>query len=85
MSEPATDRRPDSADPALPATGEDSARWLERYAGSVMATYGRPQRVLVRGEGCWVWDADGRRYLDLLGGIAANDARPRPPAAGLDA
>jgi acetylornithine/N-succinyldiaminopimelate aminotransferase len=59
-----------ATEPALPATAEDSARWLERYAGSVMATYGRPQRVLVRGEGCWVWDADGRRYLDLLGGIA---------------
>jgi acetylornithine/N-succinyldiaminopimelate aminotransferase len=57
---------------ALPATGEDSARWLERYAGSLMPTYGRPQRVLVRGEGCWVWDADGRRYLDLLGGIATS-------------
>ena len=59
-----------ATEPALPATAEDSARWLDRYAGSVMATYGRPQRVLVRGEGCWVWDADGRRYLDLLGGIA---------------
>jgi acetylornithine/N-succinyldiaminopimelate aminotransferase len=57
---------------ALPVVGEDSARWLERYADSVMATYGRPQRVLVRGEGCWVWDADGRRYLDLLGGIATS-------------
>jgi acetylornithine/N-succinyldiaminopimelate aminotransferase len=56
--------------PALPVTGEGSTRWLDRYAHSVMATYGRPQRVLVRGEGCWVWDADGRRYLDLLGGIA---------------
>jgi acetylornithine/N-succinyldiaminopimelate aminotransferase len=56
--------------PALPVTGEGSTRWLDRYAQSVMATYGRPQRVLVRGEGCWVWDADGRRYLDLLGGIA---------------
>jgi acetylornithine/N-succinyldiaminopimelate aminotransferase len=60
----------EAADLALPPTADDSARWLERYAGSVMATYGRPQRVLVRGEGCWVWDADGRRYLDLLGGIA---------------
>ncbi len=57
---------------ALPAVGEDSERWLERYAGSLMPTYGRPQRVLVRGEGCWVWDADGRRYLDLLGGIATS-------------
>ncbi len=69
MSDLAT---PPSIDAALPATGEDSTRWLERYAGSVMPTYGRPQRVLVRGEGCWVWDADGRRYLDLLGGIATS-------------
>jgi acetylornithine/N-succinyldiaminopimelate aminotransferase len=61
-----------SVEAALPATGEDSVRWLERYAGAVMPTYGRPQRVLVRGEGCWVWDADGRRYLDLLGGIATS-------------
>jgi len=26
--------------------------------------------VLVRGEGCWVWDADGKRYLDAVAGIA---------------
>jgi acetylornithine aminotransferase len=37
-----------------------------------MATFGRPARVLVRGEGCYVWDADGTRYLDLLGGLAVN-------------
>jgi acetylornithine aminotransferase len=48
------------------------AHWLDRYAGAVMGTYGTPQRVLVRGEGCYVWDADGRRYLDLLAGIATN-------------
>lgn len=46
--------------------------YLDRYAGSVMNTFGTPQRVLVRGEGCHVWDADGNRYLDLLGGIAVN-------------
>jgi acetylornithine/N-succinyldiaminopimelate aminotransferase len=28
--------------------------------------------VLVRGQGCLVWDADGKEYLDLLGGIAVN-------------
>src|SRR5215510_7130165 len=49
-----------------------SQQWLDRHAGAVMGTYGRPQRVLVRGEGCYVWDADGRRYLDLLAGIAVN-------------
>lgn len=46
--------------------------WLDRYAGAVMPTYGVPQRVLVRGEGAYVWDADGARYLDLLAGIATN-------------
>jgi acetylornithine/N-succinyldiaminopimelate aminotransferase len=49
-----------------------SAQVLERYRGALMGTYGTPQRVLVRGEGCYVWDADGRRYLDLLAGIAVN-------------
>ena len=37
-----------------------------------MNTYGTPRRVLVRGEGCYVWDEDDRRYLDLLGGLAVN-------------
>ena len=46
--------------------------WLERYDRSLMRVFGAPQRVLVRGEGCYVWDADGNRYLDLLGGIAVN-------------
>ena len=52
-------------------TGGSSA-WIERYRGSVMNTFGTPQRVLVRGDGCYVWDADGNRYLDLLAGIAVN-------------
>jgi len=46
--------------------------WLRRYSGAVMNTFGTPQRVLVRGEGCHVWDADGNRYLDLLAGLAVN-------------
>jgi len=50
--------------------------WLGRYGNALMATYGRPQLVLVRGEGCHVWDADGRRYLDLLGGLAVSDSEP---------
>ena len=43
-----------------------------RYADSLMNTFGPPKLVLVRGEGPYVWDADGTRYLDLLGGIAVN-------------
>ncbi len=48
------------------------ASWPARYEASVMATYGLPKRLLVRGEGCYVWDEDGNRYLDLLAGIAVN-------------
>ena len=54
------------------AVDANGAAWLQRYSRSVMNTFGTPQRVLVRGEGCHVWDADGTRYLDLLGGIAVN-------------
>ena len=55
------------------APGEVSAAaWQQRYANALMNTFGPPQRVLVRGEGCYVWDADGNRYLDLLAGIAVN-------------
>jgi acetylornithine/N-succinyldiaminopimelate aminotransferase len=46
--------------------------WTEAYTRSVMDTFGPPQRILVRGEGAYVWDADGKRYLDLLAGIAVN-------------
>jgi acetylornithine aminotransferase len=54
--------------------------WLGRYGNALMATYGRPQLVLVRGEGCHVWDAEGRRYLDLLGGLAVNALGHAHPA-----
>jgi acetylornithine aminotransferase len=36
----------------------------------LLPTYARADLVLVRGEGCRVWDADGREYLDFGGGIA---------------
>ena len=54
------------------ALRDSGAHWTERYSNAVMDTFGTPQRVLVRGEGCYVWDADGNRYLDLLAGIAVN-------------
>ncbi|MDT0166148.1 acetylornithine transaminase [Actinotalea sp. AC32] len=53
-------------------TGGTVAAWTERYGNALMNTFGTPRRVLVRGEGPYVWDADGVRYLDLLGGIAVN-------------
>ena len=38
----------------------------------VMKTYGRLPMALSHGRGCWVWDTDGKKYLDGLGGIAVN-------------
>jgi len=38
----------------------------------VMNTYGRLPIALSHGRGCWVWDTEGRKYLDGLGGIAVN-------------
>jgi acetylornithine aminotransferase len=38
-----------------------------------MKTYGRYPIVPVRGAGCELWDADGKRYLDFLAGVAVNN------------
>ncbi len=54
--------------------------WTTRYEGAVMNTFGPPQTILVRGEGSRVWDADGKEYLDLLGGIAVNALGHAHPA-----
>jgi len=45
---------------------------LTRPMPHVMNTYGRLPIALSHGQGCWVWDTQGRRYLDGLGGIAVN-------------
>ena len=45
---------------------------MKRYSEALMTTFGAPRLVLARGEGSYVWDEDGTRYLDLLGGIAVN-------------
>ena len=57
-----------------------SQRLQQRYADSLMNTFGPPRLVLVKGEGPYVWDAEGTRYLDLLGGIAVNALGHAHPA-----
>ncbi|MEZ7860026.1 MAG: aminotransferase class III-fold pyridoxal phosphate-dependent enzyme, partial [Porticoccaceae bacterium] len=37
---------------------------------ALMNTYGTPSIALVKGEGAWLWDAQGNKYLDALSGIA---------------
>lgn len=53
---------------------------VREAAGYLMNTYRRPPVVFTRGKGCYLFDAQGRRYLDFLGGIAVNalgHAHPR--------
>ena len=53
----------------------------------VMNTYARLPVAFVRGEGVWLWDSEGHRYLDGLSGIAVNTlghAHPRFTAALCD-
>ncbi|KAA9157209.1 acetylornithine transaminase [Amycolatopsis acidicola] len=42
------------------------------WQSALMNNYGTPELTLVRGSGAEVWDADGKAYVDLLGGIAVN-------------
>ncbi|GAA4112034.1 acetylornithine transaminase [Enteractinococcus coprophilus] len=53
---------------------------LERYQRSMTNMFGTPARALVKGEGVYVWDADGKRYTDLLAGIAVNALGHAHPA-----
>src|SRR2546430_12631236 len=67
---PRSGRRPMSATPLLQA----------RFEAALMPTYGVPPLALVRGEGCKVWDADGREYTDLIAGIAVSSLGHAHPA-----
>ncbi|WP_104088876.1 acetylornithine transaminase [Cryobacterium sp. N19] len=58
--------------------------WQNRFADSMMRTFSPPLAMLVRGEGCYVWDELGTQYLDFLAGIAVNSlghAHPEVVAA----
>jgi acetylornithine aminotransferase len=57
---------PDKLPQQLPSTSPASAE------PHVMKTYGRLPVALSHGKGCWLWDTEGRKYLDGLGGIAVN-------------
>jgi acetylornithine aminotransferase len=51
----------------------NSQQWIEKSDKYIMKTYGRYPIVPVKGEGCRLWDADGKEYLDFLGGVAVNN------------
>lgn len=49
-----------------------TAATLELGASYLLPVYARPDFVLSHGEGSWVWDTEGRKYLDFSAGIAVN-------------
>ncbi|MFH9008388.1 acetylornithine transaminase [Streptomyces afghaniensis] len=51
-----------------------------RWQNALMNNYGTPRLPLVRGEGTKLWDADGKQYLDFVGGIAVNALGHAHPA-----
>lgn len=63
---------------------DDNAAIAEAARAVLVGNY-QPQPIaLVRGEGCYLFDAEGRRYLDLMGGIATavlGHCHPRVVAA----
>lgn len=46
----------------------------------VMNTYGRLPMAIAKGEGSWVWDVEGKRYLDFVTGLAVNSLGHKHPA-----
>jgi acetylornithine/N-succinyldiaminopimelate aminotransferase len=53
----------------MPATKTD---WADLEARYYMRTFSRLPVVFERGEGCWVYDDEGKPYLDMVAGIAVN-------------
>ena len=61
----------EAVQPAAPAIVQnETKRVQELFDKNVVPSYSRFDLVLERGEGSYVWDVDGKRYLDLAGGIA---------------
>jgi acetylornithine/N-succinyldiaminopimelate aminotransferase len=57
-----------------------SAEIIARNVAHEIQLYGRQPIALARGEGCTVWDADGKAYLDFFAGVAVNNLGHCHPA-----
>ena len=57
-----------------------TSRLQARFEAAMMPNYGVPPVALARGEGCRVWDADGKEYTDLIAGIAVSSLGHAHPA-----
>lgn len=62
-----------------PAATHSSQQTIEQFAKYVIPNYIRYPVCLVHGEGSYVWDAEGKRYLDLFPGWGCNILGYAPP------
>lgn len=70
---PGKRRRATGRKPARQAKSPDrNLQWEKRTLETVAFTYRRFPVAIVRGRGPWVWDANGKKYLDFLAGVAVN-------------
>ena len=58
----------------------DAVGGVEGERCPFMPTYGPPSVQFVRGEGSWLWDSHGKRYLDFLSGLAVTSLGHAHPA-----
>ena len=58
----------------------NSQDWIDRGLAHVAKTYGRYPLVAASGQGCWLTDVDGKKYLDFLAGVAVNSLGHCHPA-----
>ena len=49
-----------------------STSHIARAKKNILGVYARPPLVLERGKGAYVWDSQGRKYLDFTAGVAVN-------------
>ncbi|KAL3473296.1 pyridoxal phosphate-dependent transferase [Aspergillus californicus] len=55
-----------------PAPDSISVSFIKDRAPYLVPTYVRPNPIMLKGEGCYLWDMENRRYLDMTAGIAVN-------------
>ncbi|KAF6230524.1 hypothetical protein HO133_004868 [Letharia lupina] len=55
-----------------PPGDSQTAAIVSEHTQYMVATYVRPPPMMVKGEGCYLWDIENRKYLDFTAGIAVN-------------
>lgn len=55
-----------------PQAGSKTAGLVDQQLPYMVPTYVRPPPMFEKGEGCYMWDIENRKYLDFTAGIAVN-------------